>query len=164
MVTPRNQIVDVLHYYRLLVGDRAITGYQMRFKGIILPCPYLVEVSADVLQEFFNTLLAVFFAVLLVKWLGDPITLRNTECFCIGRIEDVMEPAHRFLEPLVLAELAGDHHRSMEEDFPIIDGVCPVLAEINDISLSSCISGIRRVGLVAGIETEIVARIIRLRG
>ena len=53
-----------------------------------------------------------------------PVTLRDRICRRAGgRVEDEVEPAHGFLEALVLAQPGGDEQRHVEEDFPVVEAV-----------------------------------------
>ena len=62
LVSPRDQVINVLHDDRFLVGRDAVAGNQVRVEWILLPLHYLVleflpflqliRVSACVIEEF----------------------------------------------------------------------------------------------------------------
>ena len=48
-----------------------------------------------------------------------------------GRIEDVVEPALRLGEALVLAQMHRDRQRNMEEQLPVVVGVRAAVADVD---------------------------------
>src|SRR5215216_4546977 len=71
----------------------------------------------------------------------------------VRRIEDVVEPALRFGEPLVLAEVNRNSKREMEQQLPIVIRVRSAAAEIDLFRMVVYVE-IKRAGmqLVEGIE------------
>ncbi len=82
------------------------------------------------------------------------------------RVEDVVEPALRLGEALVLAQVRGDEHRRVEEQLPVVDRVRPVVGDV-DLVLSGTAGRVRpgrvdrrsqrrlEVGVVLGVEQRV---------
>ena len=80
-----------------------------------------------------------------------PEALRRRAVAVVGRIEEVVEPALRLGEALVLAQVDGDRQRHVEEQLPVVDRVGAAGGEVEVLDRIGLLHQ-RRAGLVRGVE------------
>ena len=126
-VAPGDQVVQIRHHRLVHVGLLPVAGDDVRAERRVLPgldaadrlvAQRCVGAGGEVDQDLLD-LLDV--GVLERPHLPEP--LRRGAVAVVGGIEQVVEPALRLGEALVLAQVDGDRERHMEEQLPVVDRV-----------------------------------------
>ena len=115
LVAPIQQVVDIPHHDRLLVGAKPEPGNGVRIKGIVL-------VDLEFLREFSVNIRRFVISEGLVP--PVPCGVRcSVGSWRRNRVVDGVIPFLRLTETLIAVQPVRNEERDMEEDLLVVDGV-----------------------------------------
>jgi hypothetical protein len=134
LIAPLDQVVDVLHHHRLLVGGGAQPGQDVGLEGVLARGlglgPHLGVLARVGIGQGLEQILDGLAGHLLGEG-PHPPEAAHVPAAAVGGIEDVVVPALRLLEPLLAPETLGDEERDVEEELPVVGGVGPAQGEVH---------------------------------
>ena len=171
LVTPRDQVVDVLLDDRLGIGGQTQAGDRVRGERLgapggdlrkqVVALGELRRIGTGVLEQEQQlgdrSGLGVPVAIQLEERPQLPGSLQRLQARGrLGRVEDVVEPALRVRELLVGAEAAGDRERDVEEDLPVVGGVGTAVREVDVVDGKGRLDRLRGIGRLEVVVAEML--------